>query len=175
MSQLMPFAGSSEHDELHLSSKQLGRLAAEALVLCMPVDLQTLSSRDEGVLRDVLLHVHQLLGCEEDASPEAIARTLRLEGYDDPTHLQELQPHLHFRLLLLVQKRPSDFGNAEIFCAWAERQLALMVSGLIGVLRTAAVASPAKSEPSPSATMAELLGGVDEGDGDAAGASSSAA
>ena len=66
-----------------------------------------------------------LLGSSSSNDAAAIAATLRLEGYDDPHHLQELQPHLHFRLLLLVQKRPSDFESAELFCDWAERQLGL--------------------------------------------------
>jgi hypothetical protein len=95
----------------------------------------------------VLLHVHQLSGCKEDASPEAIARTLRLEGYDDPTHLQKLQPRLHFRLLLLVQKRPSD---SEMLCACAQRQLGLTSGGLIGVLHSTAIAAQARSSSSSS-------------------------
>ena len=137
----------------------------------------------------MLLHVHQLSGCKEDASPEAIARTLRLEGYDDPTHLRKLQPRLHFRLLLLVQKRPSDFSSSEVFCAWAQRQLGLMSGGLIGVLRTAAIAAQARSSSSSnssdnlaaaagdaSSSMAELLGDGSGGRGrGAAGAAAGGA
>jgi hypothetical protein len=135
----------------------------------------------------VLLHVHQLSGCKEDASPEAIARTLRLEGYDDPTHLQKLQPRLHFRLLLLVQKRPSD---SEMLCACAQRQLGLTSGGLIGVLHSTAIAAQARSSSSSSnssdnlaaaagdasSSMAELLGDGSGGRGrGAAGAAAGGA
>ena len=134
----------------------------------------------------MLLHVHQLSGCKEDASPEAIARTLRLEGYDDPTHLQKLQPRLHFRLLLLVQKRPSD---SEMLCACAQRQLGLTSGGLIGVLHSAAIAAQARSSSSSnssdslaaaagdaSSSMAELLGDGSGGRGrGAAGAAAGGA
>ena len=135
----------------------------------------------------MLLHVHQLSGCKEDASPEAIARTLRLEGYDDPTHLQKLQPRLYFRLLLLVQKRPSD---SEMLCACAQRQLGLTSGGLIGVLHSTAIAAQARSSSSSSnssdnlaaaagdasSSMAELLGDGSGGRGrGAAGAAAGGA
>ena len=48
----MPFEDAD--DELQLSSAQLFRLCAEALVLCMPVDLSELSAKDEAALRLVL-------------------------------------------------------------------------------------------------------------------------
>ena len=112
----MPFQDVSVDDTFDsLSVTQLSRLACEALVLCMPVTLSQLSQKDENALRDVCMSM--LAGPSASASasasdagadtaPETIASTLRLEGYDDPYHLQELQPHLHFRLLLLGPKAP---------------------------------------------------------------------
>ena len=117
--------------------------------------------KDEASLRLVLGH---LLGGGRSAGQqaEAIAATLRLEGYDEPSHLQELQPHLHFRLLLLVQKRPPDFSSAEAFCAWAERQLALMLGGLIGVLRMAPGHAIGGREPAASSASQPGASSSDE-------------
>ena len=126
----LPFA--DVEDDLRLDWQQLHMLSCEALLLCMPAQLHKLSERDNRALRHVLGH---LLGVTPATLPEVIAATLRLEGYDDPAHLEQLQPYLHYRLLLLVQKRPADFASPEAFCAWAERQVALTLAGLIGVLR----------------------------------------
>ncbi|KOO29040.1 hypothetical protein Ctob_003890 [Chrysochromulina tobinii] len=130
----LPFA--DVEDDLRLDWQQLHMLSCEALLLCMPAQLHKLSERDNRALRHVLGH---LLGVTPSTLPEVIAATLRLEGYDDPAHLEQLQPYLHYRLLLLVQKRPADFASPEAFCAWAERQIALTLAGLIGVEYTSLV------------------------------------
>ena len=53
------------------------------------------------------------LGPEHTAA--ALTSSLRLEGHDDPQAMQELQPFLHFRLLLLIYKRPGAFPSPAAF------------------------------------------------------------
>ncbi|KAL3910540.1 MAG: hypothetical protein SGPRY_009017, partial [Prymnesium sp.] len=114
------------HDEQLLDVHQLTRTASEALVLCMPPSLSQLSPRELRTLRQILT---SLLG--EEADPHAFYKLLQLEGYDDAGR-QALQPYLHYRLLLLIQKRPADFSSARDFHAWGERQVALLFNGLLG-------------------------------------------
>ena len=56
-----------------------------------------------------------------------------------------------------MQKRPTDFPSADAFCAWSERQLALMVGGLINVLRTSAFAAPMNAAASSTSTATDAV------------------
>lgn len=127
----LPFADATDW---RLDLAQLKLLSCEMLILCLPVGLEQLTEKEDRTLRQVLGQLLSEPGAPAPA-PHEIASMLRLEGYDDPRYLQELQPYLHYRLLLLLQKRPEDFAVPSAFCAWAERQLVLFVEGLGCVLR----------------------------------------
>ena len=122
--------------ELHLEPAEMIRLSCETLILCMPAALYELSERESRTLNSMLT---SLLG--DDGHPASLSSQLRLEGYDEPG-LQELQPYLHYRLLLLIQKRPADFSSPVHFQLWGERQLAMLFNGLLGVMRTSWAAAP---------------------------------
>ena len=130
-------------DDWPLSHRQLKWLSCETLLLCLPVEPQQLSEREAKALGHTLA---SQLGPEHTAA--ALTSSLRLEGHDDPQAMQELQPFLHFRLLLLIYKRPGAFPSPGAFQAWAERQLSVVYNGLVGVLRRrAATPSPSTLHP----------------------------
>ena len=104
-------------------------LSCETLLLCMPVDLSQLSERETKALSHTIANQ---LGPEH--TPAAILSTLRLEGHEHEL-MEHLQPYLHFRLLLLIYKRPGAFPSPTAFQDWAERQLSVVYNGVVGVLR----------------------------------------
>ena len=104
-------------DSWTLSTTQLNWLSCETLLLCMPVDLRKLSERETKALNHTITNQ---LGPGHTSS--AILSTLRLEGHEHEL-MEHLQPYLHFRLLLLIYKRPGTFPSATAFQDWAERQL----------------------------------------------------
>ena len=84
-------------------------LSCETLLLCMPVDLSQLSERETKALSHTIANQ---LGPEH--TPAAILSTLRLEGHEHEL-MEHLQPYLHFRLLLLIYKRPGAFPSPTAF------------------------------------------------------------
>ena len=96
----------------------------------MPVDLSQLSEREAKALSHTIANQ---LGPEH--TPAAILSTLRLEGHEHEL-MEHLQPYLHFRLLLLIYKRPGAFPSPAAFQDWAERQLSVVYNGVVGVLRS---------------------------------------
>ena len=117
-------------DSWSLSATQLRWLSCETLLLCMPVDLSQLSEREAKALSHTIANQ---LGPEH--TPAAILSTLRLEGHEHEL-MEHLQPYLHYRLLLLIYKRPGAFPSPTAFQDWAERQLSVVYNGVVGVLRS---------------------------------------
>jgi len=46
-----------------------------------------------------------------------------------------VRPHLHYRLLLLKSRRPSDFDRRSEFKLWQDRQISLYLHGLVAALK----------------------------------------
>lgn len=96
-------------DSWSLSATQLRWLSCETLLLCMPVDLSQLSEREAKALSHTITNQ---LGPEH--TPAAILSSLRLEGHEHEL-MEHLQPYLHYRLLLLIYKRPGAFPSPTAF------------------------------------------------------------